>query len=198
MLKRICKITFISHGATIYSKAGIINDNLKHSKLSDLGEEEIKHVCQYLKNRGVSYDKIYSSPNACCVQTSDIVAKLFKQKNITIDLPSRNHGVWQGAAYADLISEFGIKIFAENPEGGESLKDFNKRVSGVIKKLVKENKGNRIIVVTTPEIIQSALAKTLNLTPQNQYKMLIKTGTLTQISYFDKWSSVIYSDYLPL
>ena len=69
---------------------------------------------------------------------------------------------------------------------------------GLITYLVKENKGHRIIVVTTTEVIQSALAKTLKLSPQNQHRMLIKTGSLTQISFFEGWSSVIYSNYSPL
>lgn len=198
MFKRICKITFISHGATVYSMDGIISDALKYPKLNEFGEEEIEKVCEYLTQRGVHYDNIYTSPNACCTQSAQIIAKLFKQKPVTIDLKSRNHGNWQGTLYADLFSEYGKGVLSQTPENGESLKDFNKRIAEIIKNLVKENKGNRIIVVTTPEVIQSALANTLSLTPANQHKMLIKTGSLTQISYFDGWSSVIYSDYSPL
>ena len=198
MFKRLCKITFITHGATVYSMDGIINDTLKSPKLNEHGEEEIEKVCEYLKQRGVAYDKIYTSPNACCTQSAQIIAKMFKQKPIVIDLKQRNHGVWHGTFYADLFKEFGAGALSHTPEKGESLSDFNKRVSGIIDKLLKENKGNRIIVVTTPEVVQSALAKTLELTPKNQHKLLIKTGSLTQISYFDGWSSVIYSDYSPL
>ena len=73
------------------------------------------------------------------------------------------------------------------------------QMSDKIDELVEENKGNRIIVVTTQDVIQSAIAKTLELSPVSQFKNLIKTGTLTQISYFeDNWSSVIYSDYMPV
>ena len=64
--------------------------------------------------------------------------------------------------------------------------------------MIIENKGNRIIIVTTPEVVQSVVAKTLGVKPENQHKTLIKTGSLTQISYFDGWSSLIYSDYHPL
>ena len=198
MFKRICKITFISHGATVYSMEGIINDNLKYPKLNEIGEEEIEKVCEYLQKREVGYDKIYTSPNACCVESAQIIAKLFKQKPQTIDLKQRNHGVWQGVSYSELFEENGAKTLALTPEKGEDLKDFNTRVSNIIDVLIKENKGNRIIIVTTPEVIQSALAKTLKLTPQNQHKMLVKTGSLTQISYFEGWSSVIYSNYSPL
>ena len=198
MFRRICKITFITHGATVYSLDGIINDSLKYPKINDFGEEEVERVCEYLEKRGVAYDKIYTSPNACCTQTAHTIAKLFKQKATIIDLTQRNHGVWHGTSYTDLFKEYGKKVLTETPEKGESLKDFNSRVSKIIDKLVKENKGNRIIIVTTPEIVQSALAKTLGISGQNQHKMLIKTGSLTQISYFEGWSSVIYSDYSPL
>ena len=85
------------------------------------------------------------------------------------------------------------------PKGGEGIKEFNKRVKVVIDKLIEENRGNRIIVVTTPDVVQAAVALTLELSPENQIKTLIKTGSLTQISYFvDNWSSIIYSDYIPL
>lgn len=198
MFKRICKITFITHGATVHTMDGIINDALKSPKLNEFGEEEIEKVCEYLEKREVAYDNIYTSPNACCTQSAITIAKLFKQKPITIDLKNRNHGEWQGSLYSDLFREHGKSILSETPENGESLKDFNKRVLAVINKLIKENKGNRIIVVTTPEVVQAALANTLSLTPENQHKILVKTGSLTQISYFDGWSSVIYSDYTPL
>ena len=198
MFKRICKITFITHGATVYSLDGIINDTIKYPKLNEFGEEEIGKVCEYLEKRGVSYDKIYTSPNTCCTQSAQIIAKLFKQKAISLDLNQRNYGAWRGSFYTDLFKENGADILAQTPENGEALADFNKRVSKTIDKLVKENKGNRIIIVTTPEVIQSAIAKALGIKPENQHKVLIKTGTLTQISYFEGWSSVIYSGYAPL
>lgn len=198
MFKRICKITFIAHGATVYSLDGIINDTLKYPKINEFGEEEIDKVCEYLQKRGVAYDKIYTSPNGCCVETAQIIAKLFKQKATPIDLTQRNHGDWHGSFYSDLFKEFGSAILTQTPNNGEALVDFNKRVSKVIDKLVKENKGHRIIIVTTPEIIQSAIAKAIGIKSENQHKTLIKTGSLTQISYFEGWSSLIYSNYIPL
>ena len=198
MFKRICKITFIAHGATVYSMDGIVNDTLKYPKLNEFGEEEIERVCEYLEKRGVSYDNVYASPNACCTQSAQIIAKLFKQKVIPLDLTQRNHGSWHGSFYADLFAEHGATVLTQTPEGGESILDFNKRVIKVIDKLIKDNKGNRIIIVTTPEVIQSAIAQALAIKPENQHKVLIKTGSLTQISYFDGWASVIYSGYVPL
>ena len=199
MFKRKCKITFISHGATVHTMDGIICDTDKYPKINEFGEEEMEKVCGYLKNRAVAYDKIYTSSSARCTQSAQIIAKLFKKNITSIDLPARNHGEWSGRAYSDVFDEYGPEAIIQKPNGGEALEDFNKRVSDKIDELVEENKGNRIIVVTTQDVIQSAIAKTLELSPVSQFKNLIKTGTLTQISYFeDNWSSVIYSDYMPV
>ena len=197
MFKRKCKITFISHGATVHTMDGIICDTDKYPKINEFGEEEMEKVCGYLKNRAVAYDKIYTSSSARCTQSAQIIAKLFKKDITSIDLPARNHGEWSGRAYSDVFDEYGPEAIIQKPNGGEALEDFNKRVSDKIDELVEENKGNRIIVVTTQDVIQSA--KTLELSPVSQFKNLIKTGTLTQISYFeDNWSSIIYSDYMPV
>lgn len=199
MFKRKCKITFITHGATVHSMDGIMNDSDKFPKINDIGEEEIEKVCEYLTERGVQYDKIYTSSSTRCTQSAQIVAKLFKKRITTIDLPSRRLGDWSGQSFNDIYEQYGSQALTKTPKGGESVAKFNTRVGKVIEKLVEENRGNRIIVVTTPDVVQAAIALTLNLTPENQFKNLIKTGSLTQISYFvDDWSSVIYSDYLPL
>lgn len=199
MFKRKCKITFITHGATVHSMDGIIDNSDKFPKINDIGEEEIEKVCEYLTKRGVHYDKIYTSSSTRCTQSAQIVAKLFKKRITTIDLPARKMGEWSGQSFNDIYKQYGTEAITMTPNGGESIKEFNDRVQTVINKLIEENHGNRIIVVTTPDVVQAAIALTLNLTPENQFKNLVKTGSLTQISYFvDNWSSVIYSDYMPL
>ena len=123
---------------------------------------------------------------------------MFKRRVDIIDFPNRNHGEWNGLSYSDLFDDNSPVNILKKPDKGESFEDFNKRVSDTIDKLVTENKGNRIILVTSPEIVQSAIAKALELSPKSQFRNLIKTGSLTQISYFEGWSSIIYSDYVPL
>lgn len=199
MFKRKCKITFITHGSTVHSRDGIISDVENFPKLNDIGEEEIEKVCEYLTNRAVPYDKIYTSSSSRCTQSAQIIAKLFKKRITTIKLPSRKVGEWNGLSINDIYDRYGIHSVAQTPKDGENVNDFNQRVKNTIDELVKENQGNRIILVTTPDVVQAAIALTLELTPENQFKNLIKTGSLTQISYFENdWSSIIYSDYIPI
>ena len=91
-----------------------------------------------------------------------------------------------------------IHTIHQHVEGSESLEDFNKRVVAEVRQLVEENHNSRLIVVTYPNVIQAVVAQALSITPENQYKVLIKTGSLTQISFFDDWASLIYSGYIPL
>lgn len=201
MLKRKCKITFIAHGATIHSQEGIISDSEKYPPLTEHGHEEMKKVCEYIKKRGIKDNKIFCSPAVRCIQSAQDICKIFKQDyEVLEDLSVRKCGVLNGKSFKSVMKKYpdNPTLAALNFEDGESLQDFNERVFNVIKRLVSENVGNRLVIVTYPSVIQSVVAHVLDIPPESQAKVLIKTGSLTQISVFDNWSSLIYSGYVPL
>ena len=202
MLNRKCKITFISHGETINTQEGRISDSEKHPPLTEYGQEEVIKVCEYLKKRGVKSNKIYTSPATRCVQTAEPIAKVFKQEFEILDnLYVRKCGILNGKTFKTLAEQYSYNfptIANIDVEGCELLEDFNKRVYGEVMKLVETNQNSRLIVVTYPMVIQSVVAQVLHVKPEEQYRILIKTGTLTQISFFENWASLIYSGYLPL
>ncbi len=202
MLNRKCKITFISHGETINTQERIISDSEKYPPLTENGQEEVLRICNYLKKRGVKNDKIYTSPATRCIQTVEPIAKLFKQDfEILNNLYVRKCGSLNGKTFetvAKLYSDDFPTIANIDVEGCELLVDFNKRVFNEIMNIVNNNQNSRVIVVTYPMIIQSIVAQVLNVLPENQYRILVKTGSLTQISFFEDWGSLIYSDVKPL
>lgn len=177
MLNRKCKITFISHGTTIHSEENIVSNNDKYPPINEAGEEEINKLCDWLKRRAIKNDVIYSSSALRTAQTAQMVAKVFKKDfEILEDLHAR-------------------KVEGEN---GETIENFTKRVATTIKEIVEQNIGNRIIIVTHPDVIQAAVSSAIKLPAKNQTNICIKTGSATQISYYEKWCSLIYSDYIPL
>ena len=201
MLKRKCKITFIAHGETIHTQEGKISDSEKYPKLTENGNEEILKVCEYLKKRGVKNDKIYTSPATRCIQTARQISKLYKQDfEILENLTIRKFGKLNGKTYQEIFELYNktTPSITDIETGGESEEEFNKRIIKEIEELVENNSGSRLIVVTYPIVISSVIANVLGISPENQFKMLIKTGSLTQISYFDGWASLIYSNYVPL
>ena len=203
---RKCKITFVCHGATIYSEEGRFSDSLNYPPLSDLGEEEMENIVKYLKARGVKNDVIYSSPAVRTTQSAEFIAKLFKKEFIVVDeLKPRECGSWNGLTFNQIFEKYpgGFEKILSEPDkktvaGAESSVEFIERTKKVIDNLVEENIGNRIIIVTHPEIIQAAICSALEINADKLPKIFIRTGSVTQISYFEHWASLVYSDYVPL
>lgn len=203
---RLCKITFICHGATIYSEEGRFSDAENYPPLSELGVEEMDTMTNYLKARGVKNDVIYCSPSVRTVQSAMMVAKLFKQDYVVIDeLKTRECGSWNGKTFGQLLEQNpeGFTRIIEHPEektvaGGESSVEFIARVKKVIDNIVAKNTGNRVIVVTHPDVIQAAICASLDIPADKLPKIFIRTGSATQISYCEHWASLVYSDHVPL
>ena len=203
---RKCKITYISHGATIYSEEGRFSDVLNYPQLNDAGQEEVDKITEFLRLRGIKNDKIYTSPATRTIQTAQVVAKLYKKNyEIIEDLTPRKCGAYNGLTYEQIEEKFPDdfdKLINDPsvpvPADAESLNDFVARIGSIIDKIVNENLSNRIIIVTTPDIIKAAICYALNIPASSMPKIYIKTGSATQISYFESWQSLIYSDYTPL
>lgn len=206
MIKRKCKITYIAHGTTIYTEDFRVCHQENYPPMEEKGQEEIRKIAEYIKKRGVKSDKIYTSPATRCIQSAQIISKVYKQDfEIIPEFTSRNWGDWNGLTFDNIVQKYSIhyedgvpSIIALTPENGESIVDYNKRVDSIVHKIVEKNIGNRVIVITGPNAIQSVVATTLGIAPEKQSRILIKPGSATQISYFDDWSSLIYSGYVPL
>ena len=203
---RKCKITFVSHGATIYSEEGRLCDTENYPPLSELGVEESNNVVKYLRSRAVKNDVIYSSPALRTIQSALMISKFFKQEYVIVDdLTPRKVGKWNNMTYSDIIENYpdDFMNMINNPdavpcEGAESSTDFINRIGNSINLLVKQNIGNRIIIVTHPEIIQAAICSALGIDADKLQKIYIRTGSVTQISYFEDWASLVYSDHVPI
>ncbi len=203
---RKCKITFICHGATIYSEEGRFSDVENYPPLSELGVEEMETLSKYLKARGVKNDIIYTSPSIRTIQSAMMVAKVFKKDYVIVeDLKTRACGEWNGLTFSQVLKKYpeGLSKILSEPDkttmaGAESSVEFITRVKNVIDGLVAQNIGNRIIIVTHPEVIQAAICAALDIPADKLPKIFIRTGSATQISYFDEWASLVYSDYVPL
>ncbi|MBP3847761.1 histidine phosphatase family protein [bacterium] len=201
---RKCKITFVCHGATIYSEEGRFSDAQNYPPLSDQGVDEIENVVNYLKARAIKNDVIYSSPAIRVQQSAELVAKLFKQDfEIVEDLTQRQCGEWNGLTYSQILEKYpqGVSDILANLESGkagESTPDFIKRIKHVIDVLVEKNTGNRIIIVTHPDVIQAAISGAIEIPADKMLKIYIRTGSVTQISYFENWASLVYCDHVPL
>lgn len=203
---RKCKITFICNGATIFSEDDRFTDSESYPPLSDAGLEEIEKICEFLKIRGIKNDKIYTSPALRSTQSAGMIAKSFKQEfEIVDDLHPRKCGKFNGLTfeqiedkYPDALEKLINYPDIATPDDAESVTDFIARVKTSIDKIIEDNLGGRIIIVTHKDIIKAAICSALNMPDKSLHRIYIKTGSATQISYFERWSSLVYCDYTPM
>ncbi len=203
--QRKCKITFIKHGATINTEENRFFDNEDFPPLNETGKSEIERISKWIDNRGLKIDKIYTSSALRCLQSARILSEICNQDfEILPDLTSRKSGIWSGLSLDEIESKFPENIEpyfkdAENftPYGGENLLDFNNRINNIINDIISQNSHKRLVIITHGEVIQAAVARAINLSLNDSFKIYVPSGSATQISYFKDWASLIYSGYIP-
>lgn len=206
MFTRKCKITFIRHGSTLYTEENRLFDDENYPPLNENGREEMENISIWVKNKGLKIDKIYSSSSLRAIQSARILSKKVKQDfEIINSLKSRRAGLWSGLTFKQIEQKYPNMLdeYHKNPEcfwapNGENTSELNERVKIAINKIIEENIGNRLIIITHGEIIQSAIANALDIPIKNQFKIHIPTGSATQISYYSDWASLVYSAYVPI
>lgn len=206
MFKKKCKITYIAHGSTIFSENHKLNYGLEYPPINKNGEQQMLNIIEFIKIRGVKNDKIISGPALCTVQSAELLSEELK-KDFKIDetLLPRNYGDWDGLTleqvkkrYPEFENRTAVSMFLETPENGEDLDSFNERVTKSVANIVQENSGKRLLVVTHPAIIRSAVCSALKIPKDAQYNIYIKTGSATQLSYFEDGVCLKYSNYVPI
>ena len=203
---RKCKITYICHGATIYSDEFRFSDVDNYPPITENGYEEMQRISDYLKKRGIKNDKIYSSPATRCLQSAKMVSKVYKKDfDIIENLKPRKCGSFNGKTfeqieieYPDLLQQLIYEPEKRTPQDAESVSEFITRVGNEINNVVEKNEGNRILIVTHPDVIKAAICDALDIPHSSLQHIYIKTGSATQISYYESWKSLVYSDYTPL
>ena len=206
LFKRKCKITFIRHGATINTEENRLFDDESYPAINANGKDEMEKIAQWIKNKGLKVDAIYSSSALRTVQSARIIANLLEHEfSVVENLTSRKSGVWSGLSFEEIEKKYPNMLEAYHkdpehyyPDGGETTSELNKRVLLAINEIIENNLNKRLIIVTHGDVIQSAIANSLGIPVKNQFKVYIPTGSATQISYFEDFSSLVYSAYVPI
>lgn len=123
--------------------------------LSEFGKEQAREVAEFFKSKEIS--KIYSSPFRRTIQTAEMIAKATNQNKINEveELKELNCGDWEGHTETEIEKKFpeAWKGWHVDPQNnpipkGESLIEVQARALPVLNKIIKENRGKEIIVVT--------------------------------------------------
>ncbi len=151
----------LRHGKTDYQlskkdRVYPLKGNLTDVALAKEGRAQIKRVAQELKDKKI--DMIYSSDFLRTKQTSLIVAKeiaLSKKKIIFCKELRDNHlGIYHGRKKDERYyqeRDKALNDFYHKPEKGESKQEVMKRVVDFVKKIDKNKRDKKILIVSHGE-----------------------------------------------
>jgi len=139
-------LVFIRHGESDHNKDGYISTNVESmSMLTEDGIKQVSESAKEIKDLGIDFGKIYSSPLKRCVQTSEIICYVLNISKDDIIYDINLKEIDMGEYDGKLLSEYpyGYINGSHNHEpahsfGGETLEDVEERIINFIPKL-KEN-----------------------------------------------------------
>jgi probable phosphoglycerate mutase len=132
--------------------------------MTELGFQQTEKLYERLKD--VNFDIIYSSGSGRAFKTAEII-KGEREINIVVDnnLREMNIGEWEGRdqeelrlADAEQLDNFWHKPHLYKPQSGETFQDVRDRVSKEINKIVKDNEGKTILVVSHSVALKSIMS----------------------------------------
>jgi broad specificity phosphatase PhoE len=122
--------------------------------LSDKGWEQARLVARHLADTEPEADVIYTSPLQRASNTAREIGKLQSLvPRIEADIAEYHLGSWEGRPYRELLQDedFWTRIkddpdFA--PEGGESVRQVAERFVSVVRRVVEQHPGERVVLVS--------------------------------------------------
>lgn len=171
-------IYLIRHGQTNWNALTKIQGRI-NIPLNDDGKSQLLQSAKLLSSMHINIDEYYSSPLQRAIESCQIIKnylhddqKIIKTKN---DLIEREFGVADGLIIND---EVYAKILDDQYENMETSSMIEERATKAIEKIMKENLGKTILILTHSHFIK-AFFKTID--PNITFKTNLKNGGICYI-----------------
>ncbi len=148
------------HGQDGDNVRGILNGH-RDEPLTKKGIEQAHEVANKIKETGIVFDTIYSSPLKRAFKTAEIISKNVSSMKPETEplLIERDFGVMTGQKIADIekictpnIIKAEIITYFLSPAGAETFPDLIKRGKTLLDKIQAKHKSGNILVVTHGDI----------------------------------------------
>lgn len=154
------KAYFVRHGETDWNALKKIQGSTD-IPLNNTGIAQAKELGKHLLEQGVTVSKIYSSRLDRAYETAKIVANVVHQPVILLnDLEEICFGKWEGMTWKEVREQFPEQYnewydhrrYTVPPEG-ESYQMLLERMLRVVKRILKENEENVLVVTHSANIV---------------------------------------------
>lgn len=178
------KLILIRHGETDWNckkkYCGFLDINI-----NERGKRQARKLYKRLKDETIH--KIYSSDRKRAIQTAGIIFKKLKIEKAP-ELKEMHFGIFEGLDYKQIMKNHPLiyKKWLKSPYSitipeGESLREFNKRVTKAIKKIVALNKNKTVALVCHGGVISAFLNHILK--SKRFWKHIPNSSSLSIIEY---------------
>lgn len=152
--------------------------------LTQKGIDEADSARDTLEEKNIT--RIFSSDLERCKETTEILNKNIKVPVMFSELlREQNCGDWEGRKNSEIFTEE-IKEKVNNeievvPNGGESLKDVEKRIIKFLNNLLNEYDNKNILVITHAAVIQAMLGYFMQIPYNYRFRIKQKSGCINYI-----------------
>ena len=180
------RLYIMRHGETELNKKKLLQGQMD-CPLSKAGEEQAREAGRKIRERELTFDRIYSSPLCRAVRTASLAGEI-PEEEVRVDgrLIELDYGPFEGKGYAEL--DKGMYAFFEDPlhnsppEGIESVERLIERVTDFLQDLEKEYRENpgefsegsgNILLVTHGVAIRAMMAYLRQMTGKEIWHLMI-------------------------
>lgn len=145
--------------------------------MNENGAKQVRLLAKSLVN--VEFDAVYVSP---LTRTVDTAAAIKKKAPMTMSygLIERDYGNWEGMTFSEIEEKHPeeYRKWRENwidfvLPGGESAAEHQKRVNEIMDKIVLENKGKRVLIVTHLGTARHIISHLLGLSAEQSWRFTL-------------------------
>ena len=160
--KRSMRIYLLRHGRTDLNKERRLQGRM-NIPLNETGQQQALEMRDIVREKGIVFDKIYSSPLERAVRTCELVTGV-DRSDFTIDdrLAEMSFGPIEGQRYSDLTDD--QKYFFTDPGkykplgNGETYQELTERIMGLMNELKDTEPGKNVLLASHGTAIHAVLA----------------------------------------
>jgi len=150
------KIYVARHGQNEDNANGILNGH-RDMPLTDIGVKQAHELAQGIKESGLVFDKVYTSPLSRAARTAEIICEtLGRAKPVIVPtLIERDFGIMTGRPVSDILKVCGKDILQTStityflsPEGAETFQMLLGRATLALRQIGVYHKDGSILLVT--------------------------------------------------
>lgn len=183
------ELYIVRHGET---NSNIRQACLGHTDvpLNEKGMEQVRHLAKKLID--VEFNSVYVSPLTRAVDTA---APLKKKAAMIMSygLIERDYGEWDGMTFNEIEEKYpdAYREWRKNwidfvLPGGESAAQHQERVNEIMNKIVSENDGNRVLIVTHLGTARHIISYLLGLSTEQSWRFTLDNAGVAVLKNDDE------------